>query len=89
VAAGRSREDAEQRADWQLTTANRRGDHPRRHARSPPGRYADRTPGLIAILWRAGLRISEALALTEPDLDPTTDSVLVRSGTAGDATEPA
>lgn len=35
-----------------------------------PGRYADRTRGLIAVLWRAGLRISEALALTESDLDP-------------------
>lgn len=30
-----------------------------------PGPYADRTRGLIAIPWRAGLRISEALALTE------------------------
>ena len=34
-----------------------------------PGPYADRTRALIAILWRAGLRISEALALTESDLD--------------------
>jgi hypothetical protein len=41
-----------------------------------PGPYADRTRGLIAILWRAGLRISEALALTEIDLDPKTGSVL-------------
>ena len=40
-----------------------------------PGPYADRTRGLIAILWRAGLRISEALALTESDLDPKTGSV--------------
>jgi integrase len=45
-----------------------------------PGPYADRTRGLIAILWRAGLRISEALALTESDLDPKTGSVLVRPG---------
>ncbi len=42
--------------------------------------YADRTRGLIAILWRAGLRISEALALTESDLDPKSGSVLVRAG---------
>jgi integrase len=48
-----------------------------------PGRYADRTRALIAILWRAGLRISEALALTESDLDPKTGSVLVRSGKGG------
>jgi integrase len=45
-----------------------------------PGPYADRIRGLIAILWRAGLRISEALALTESDLDPKTGSVLVRVG---------
>jgi integrase len=45
-----------------------------------PGRYADRTRALIAILWRAGLRISEALALTETDLDQETGSVLVRVG---------
>jgi integrase len=47
------------------------------------GRYADRTRALIAILWRAGLRISEALALTETDLDPKTGSVLVRVGKGG------
>ncbi len=48
-----------------------------------PGAYADRTRGLIAILWRAGLRISEALALTESELDPKTGSVLVRVGKGG------
>ena len=48
-----------------------------------PGPYADRIRGLIAILWRAGLRISEALALTESDLDPKTGSVLVRVGKGG------
>src|SRR5207302_9408624 len=48
-----------------------------------PGRYADRTRALIAILWRAGLRISEALALSETDLDAKTGSVLVRSGKGG------
>jgi integrase len=48
-----------------------------------PGPYADRTRGLIAILWRAGLRISEALALTESDLDAKTGSVLVRAGKGG------
>ena len=29
-----------------------------------------RLRGLIVALWRAGLRISEALALAESDLDP-------------------
>ncbi len=48
-----------------------------------PGPYADRVRGLIAILWRAGLRISEALVLTESDLDPKTGSVLVRVGKGG------
>ena len=48
-----------------------------------PGSYADRTRGLIAIVWRAGLRISEALSLTETDLDPKTGSVLVLAGKGG------
>jgi site-specific recombinase XerD len=48
-----------------------------------PGPYADRTRGLTAILWRAGLRISEALALSESDSDPKTGSVLVRAGKGG------
>jgi hypothetical protein len=48
-----------------------------------PGPYADRIRALIAILWRAGLRISEA---TESDLDPKTGSVLVRSGKGGGRT---
>ena len=47
------------------------------------GPHADRIRGLIAILWRAGLRISEALALAETDLDPRTGSVLVRCGKGG------
>ena len=73
---------AEQRTALSSRSAAGRGDHSR-HA---PGRnrpYADRTRGLIAILWRAGLRISEALALAETDLDPRTGSVLVRSGNGG------
>ena len=39
-----------------------------------------RVRGLIAVLWRAGLRISEALSLTESDVDPRRGSVLVRHG---------
>jgi site-specific recombinase XerD len=35
---------------------------------------------LIVILWRAGLRIGEALALVESDLDPARGSILVRHG---------
>jgi site-specific recombinase XerD len=37
-----------------------------------------RPRGLIAILWRSGLRIQEALALTEGDLDHRRGSLLVR-----------
>jgi site-specific recombinase XerD len=42
-----------------------------------------RLRGLIVVLWRAGLRISEALALTESDLDPARGAVLVRCGKGG------
>ncbi len=44
---------------------------------------AVRLPGLIVVLWRAGLRISEALALTERDLDPARGAILVRKGKGG------
>jgi len=44
------------------------------------GASAMRTRGLIAVLWRAGLRVSEALALTESDLDPARGALLVRHG---------
>ena len=33
------------------------------------GAHGDRSRGLIVVLWRAGLRIQEALTLTETDLD--------------------
>jgi integrase len=39
-----------------------------------------RLRGVIVALWRAGLRISEALALNETDLDPARGAVLVRHG---------
>jgi site-specific recombinase XerD len=42
-----------------------------------------RVPALIVVLWRAGLRISEALALTESDLDRATGAILVRHGKGG------
>ncbi len=42
-----------------------------------------RMSGLIVVLWRAGLRIHEALALTESDLDSRRGSVLVRRGKGG------
>ncbi len=42
--------------------------------------YGDRVRGLIVVLWRAGLRIHEALALTESDLDERRGALLVRHG---------
>jgi site-specific recombinase XerD len=42
-----------------------------------------RTRALIVVLWRAGLRISEALALAESDLDRARGSVHVRRGKGG------
>src|SRR3954447_15525975 len=47
------------------------------------GLHGDRARGLIVVLWRAGLRIQEALDLTELDLDPRRGSVLVRCGKGG------
>jgi site-specific recombinase XerD len=48
-----------------------------------PGRHGQRLRGLIVVLWRAGLRISEALALAESDLEVGRASVLVRRGKGG------
>jgi integrase len=42
-----------------------------------------RLRALIVILWRAGLRISEALSLAESDLDPVRGAILVRAGKGG------
>jgi site-specific recombinase XerD len=42
-----------------------------------------RLRALIVVLWRAGLRIGEAVALTEPDLEPGRGSRLVRHGKGG------
>jgi integrase len=42
-----------------------------------------RLRSLIVVLWRAGLRISEALALAESDLDGDRGSILVRRGKGG------
>ena len=43
-------------------------------------RHGLRLRALIAVLWRAGLRISEALALNEADIDIARGSLLVRHG---------
>ena len=46
-------------------------------------RHGWRLRAIIVVLWRAGLRVQEALALAEPDIDPRRGSVLVRSGKGG------
>ena len=43
-------------------------------------RYGHRLNGLIVVLWGAGLRIHEALSLTETDLDERRGSILVKHG---------
>ena len=52
----------------------------------PHGR---RLRALIVLLWRAGLRIHEALALTEGDLDERRGSLLIRHGRVGAAARSA
>jgi len=44
------------------------------------GTNGARLRGVIVVLWRAGLRISEALALAESDLDRNRGAILVRRG---------
>jgi site-specific recombinase XerD len=47
------------------------------------GVHGVRIRGLIVVLWRAGLRISEALNLAEEDLDPERGALVVRRGKGG------
>jgi site-specific recombinase XerD len=47
------------------------------------GRHGSRLRGLIVVLWRAGLRIHEALGLNESDLDHRRGALLVRRGKGG------
>jgi hypothetical protein len=46
-------------------------------------RHNWRLRALIVVLWRGGVPIQEALALSEPDLDPRRGSLLVCSGKGG------
>ena len=47
------------------------------------GIHGARMRALIVVLWRAGLRIHEALMLSESDLDPRRGAILVRRGKGG------
>ena len=42
-----------------------------------------RLRGVIVVLWRAGLRVSEALALAESDLDRVRGAIQIRHGKGG------
>jgi site-specific recombinase XerD len=53
------------------------------------GTHGRRLRGLIVVMWRAGLRIQQALALTEGDLDQRRGSLLVRRGKGGRHWSPA
>jgi site-specific recombinase XerD len=46
-------------------------------------RHGSRLRAMIVVLWRAGLRVQEALALAEHDLDQRRGSLLVRNGKGG------
>ena len=52
-----------------------------------PGKNAARLRALIVLLWRAGLRISEALDLAESDLDREHGGILIRRGKGGKGRE--
>ena len=47
------------------------------------GVHGARIRALVVILWRAGLRMNEALTLAETDLEPRRGSILVRHGKGG------
>ena len=51
--------------------------------KTPDDRHGARLRALIIVLWRGGLRIQEALAPGEHDLDPRRGSLLVRQGKGG------
>src|SRR5215211_101915 len=50
---------------------------------TPDDRHGARLRAMMIALWRGGLRVQEALALTERDLDPPRGSVLVANGKGG------
>jgi hypothetical protein len=53
------------------------------------GRHGCRLRGEIVVLWRAGLRIHEALALNESDLDHRRGALLCAAARAGAAARSA
>ena len=78
------------------TVTHRPGNKGRRYPADPPrveeivavmrqagGRsHGLRLRGLIVVLWRAGLRIAEAVALQESDLEPNQGALVVETARA-------
>jgi len=60
---------AQQRPQLPRRPTDRRGNRRRDALRGQPVVGITHSP-LIVLLWRAGLRINEALSLAESDLDP-------------------
>jgi site-specific recombinase XerD len=54
---------------------------------TPDDRHGYRVRAMIVVLWRAGLRVREALALIESDLDERRGSLLIRHGKGGQRRE--
>ena len=54
---------------------------------APDDRHGYRVRAMIVVLWRAGLCVSEVLALIETDLDERRGSLLVRRGKGGSRRE--
>ena len=50
---------------------------------APDNRHGHRVRAMLVVLWCAGLRVQEALALIETDLDERRGSLLVRHGKGG------
>ena len=50
---------------------------------APDNRHGHRVRAMLVVLWRAGLRVQEALALIEADLDERRGALLVRHGKGG------
>src|SRR5215211_1026560 len=59
----------------------RRSSRPMRQ--TTDDRHGYRVRAMIVVLWRAGLRVHEALSLLETDLDQHRGSLLVRKGKGG------
>ena len=83
------RQFADRAVVWAVTSANHQTTKrnpvafDRREAAIERFSVAEGIRSLVVVLWRAGLRIQEALDLYERDLDPRRGALQVRSGKGG------